>query len=1409
MTRWFFLNPRYWFLLSLMAFVGNDCPTLADDVFQRQIRPLLDEYCIVCHSTESPAGELDLQRFATLAEVHQNPDVWLSVIEQVESGEMPPSGGPSKDGTGKEQSPMSTAERTQLLTWVRRTLDKIALANAGDPGEVVLRRLSKVEYTYTIRDLTGIDSLDPAAEFPLDGAAGEGFTNAGAALVMSPALLTKYIDAAKDVARHAVILPDSIGFSDSTSASDWANQRLDAIRAFYSRYVRDDGATAVNLQGVVFETNSGGRLPVAAYLAALQTNRQRLADGTQSIAAVAAESGLNEKYLTSLWEIFSQPQTSLLLRSLQRKWSADELTAAEIREWQDALWRLTSVGHIGKVNGPSRWQEPVSPLVSQRELRVKLQPADGETDVVLYLATGDAGDGDQGDLAVWEQPRLVVPGQPDVPLRDVDSTWKRMLSRRQQLLSQTADCLAAVAEVERTSGPIDLAGMVTRHQIDRSALVAWLGYLGIDAGADAEVALPPCLTQTLDGTSDYEFIKGWVGADALSVLSNASDADVRAPGLLKAGGVVVHPSPTVSVVIAWRSPVTGRVAIDGELFDAHLNCGNGVSWALQHRSGRRRSSLASGTSNGATPVSLAASRELAVSAGDVIALVVGPRDGNHFCDTTAVALRIGERDGDRIWDLNSDVAPDILRSNPKADRYGNEAVWYLGGEPNEVADSPTIPSGSLLHDWLSSADPEQRPRLAERLQRLLTADSDDSVTDSPDAMLRRSLLDWQSPLWSLYGASGENDESTTTAEVAQGDVSTTAAGWRYGIDPGLFGKHPVAGSVADDSLCVQAPAVIEVRLPGEWVAGMEFVVTGSLHPSGNGSGSVQMQLLTEPPTNQSATNGEASLVDIQRLTSPVPNVPVIVDDASEGRRRFELAFDDFRRWFPAALCYSEIVPVDEVVTLRLYYREDDHLQRLMLDDREAAELDRLWDELLFVSRAPLKLVDAYEQLYQYATQDADPSAFEPLREPIHQAAADFRQRQIATEPIQLRAAIELAEHAWRRPLSDNERRGLTALYDQLRSQELNHDAAIRSLITRILIAPAFLYRGEQMVEGPDPGPVDPWELATRLSYFLWSSTPDFELRGLADSGQIVDPDVLIRQVRRMTSDPKIRRLATEFGCQWLQVRDLERLDEKSERHFPTFVDLRDAMQEEIVCFFIDLFQADRSVLTLLNADHTFVNGPLARHYGLEVTTEDWQRVDQMRAIGRGGILGFAGILARQSGASRTSPILRGNWLSEVVLGERLPRPPKDVPLLPDVAPAGLTERQLIERHSSDPACAKCHRRIDPPGFALEGFDAIGRRRDVDIHGQTIDTFTRMDDGTELSGLEGLRAFLMETRRDDFLRQFCRKLLGYALGRSVQLSDKPLIDAMMTELHASRYRTSTVIDRIVLSPQFLMTRGQDK
>jgi len=315
--------------------------------------------------------------------------------------------------------------------------------------------------------------------------------------------------------------------------------------------------------------------------------------------------------------------------------------------------------------------------------------------------------------------------------------------------------------------------------------------------------------------------------------------------------------------------------------------------------------------------------------------------------------------------------------------------------------------------------------------------------------------------------------------------------------------------------------------------------------------------------------------------------------------------------------------------------------------------------------------------------------------------------------------------------------------------------------------------------------------------------PDAQLRNLADRDALSHQRAIVQQSRRMLADPKVRRLAIHFACQWLHVRDFDKTVQKNERLYPEFAELRGELYEEIVQFFTDMFRSDGSILDLLTADHTFLNERMAGHYGIAgIEGSDWRRVESIQNRGRGGILGMAVVLASQSGTSRTSPILRGNWVYETLLGQRLPRPPPGVPVLPDAVPDNKTARELIELHSGAPACARCHVKIDPYGFALEQFDTIGRLRS-----ERVDTSTQLPDGQAIEGISGLRGYLVKQRRDDVVRQFCKKLLGYALGREVQLSDEPLLNQMRQRLSAGDYRFSIAVESIVTSPQFRQIRGR--
>ncbi|HZJ16221.1 MAG TPA: DUF1592 domain-containing protein, partial [Chthoniobacteraceae bacterium] len=1178
--------------------------------------------------------------------------------------------------------------------------------------------------------------------------------------------------------------------------------------AFYAQFTDTGGGTAVDLQGIKFDTKDGGVLPLQKYLAATLAAHEALTSGAKSISDVARESGLNAKYLGTLWTALNDSKPSLVLDEVRARWRAAKpgeaaTVAATIVQWQKALWRFTTVGHIGKRDGPKAWEVPVTPLADAREVRMKMPAPNAGNDVVLYLGTSDASDGNEHDFAVWENPRLVAPGRPDLPLRDVRAAVSALTTHREMVFGSAAKCLAAAMEAGASPDKNVVAQLAQKHGVEPAVLSAWLDCLGI--GGEARV--DSYITGKAESGQNYDFIKGWTGADALSVVANSSDQHVRIPGNMKPHGVAVHPSPKLRVIIGWRSPVAATLRIDGVVQHAHPECGNGVTWALELRRGGTRQRLGAGISQGAQEVKFGPFENLAIQPGDLVSVVIGPRDGNHSCDLTAVDLNLS--DGTRQWNLAKDVSPNILTGNPHPDSLGNSGVWHFYSEPDSGGGAETVlPAGSLLAKWQSSTNADEKHRLSDQVQQLLITGTVGLPKDAPDAMLYRELTSINGPLL----ASIRNLPST----IRNDQSLVTSAATEWGLDPALFGKHPSGAKVDARSLCVRAPSVIEVRLPADIAAGCEFVATCALHRETGAEGSVQMQVLTTKPTAAPGLatgasreqGGKSTWSDGERPV--VSDSPIIVNDGSETRKRIEAAFDEFRQLFPAALCYTKIVPVDEVVTLTLYYREDDHLRRLLLDDAQAAVLDQLWAELHYVSQDALKLVDAFEQLWQFATQDADPSAFTPMREPIKQRAEEFRKLLVDTQPRHLDAVLQFAGRAYRRPLSDGESAHLRALYQKLREQELPHDAAIRLVLARVLVAPPFLYRAEVPGPGIKQAPVNDWELATRLSYFLWSSKPDAELSAAAASGRLHEPETLVAQTQRMLRDARMRRMAIEFACQWLHIRDFDNLDEKSERHFPTFGPLRSAMYEESIRFFTDLFQRNGSVLDILDADYTFLNEALAKHYGIPgVAGDEWRRVDGIKKFARGGILAQATTLATQSGASRTSPILRGNWVAEALLGDKIPRPPKEVPRLPeDEAAETLTVRQITEKHSTDPLCSGCHIRIDPFGYALESFDAIGRHRERDLGNRPIDTHAKLMNGIEIDGLAGLRNYLLVERRDAFLRQFCRKLIGYALGRGVQLSDEPLLADLQSNLKEGDYHIGSAIETIVRSRQFREIRGRE-
>ena len=417
----------------------------------------------------------------------------------------------------------------------------------------------------------------------------------------------------------------------------------------------------------------------------------------------------------------------------------------------------------------------------------------------------------------------------------------------------------------------------------------------------------------------------------------------------------------------------------------------------------------------------------------------------------------------------------------------------------------------------------------------------------------------------------------------------------------------------------------------------------------------------------------------------------------------------------------------------------------------------------------------------------------------------------ADEPACARTIIgTLARRAYRRPVSDEDLAGPLAFYARGRARggfEDGIELALRALLT----STEFLFRIEQDPAGLPPGTpyrLSDIELASRLSFFLWSSLPDDELLVVAERGELADPAVLDAQVARMLADPRAHSLATNFAGQWLYLRNLDTA-RPNLRRYPDFDDnLRRAMRRETELLFASIVGEDRDVLDLLRADYTFLNERLARHYDVpNVYGDHFRRVGLGADSRRAGLLGHGSILTVTSYATRTSPVLRGKWVLENLLGMPPPPPPPDVPPLDEGGTGGaaLSMRERMAQHRRNPACAACHQMMDPAGLAMENFDAVGRWRARDESWRAIDASGSLPGGGEFDGVAGLRQALL-ARPDLFVRTLTEKLLTFALGRGVDHADAPAVRQILRETARDGNRFSSLVSAIVKSTPFQMRRS---
>ncbi len=537
-----------------------------------------------------------------------------------------------------------------------------------------------------------------------------------------------------------------------------------------------------------------------------------------------------------------------------------------------------------------------------------------------------------------------------------------------------------------------------------------------------------------------------------------------------------------------------------------------------------------------------------------------------------------------------------------------------------------------------------------------------------------------------------------------------------------------------------------------------------------------------------------------------------------------------------------------------YFRDDQPLYELLLDQPQQATLDRMWREMDFVASINIRTYVEFAKLGTRGTRDDFKDGEPEVREieveeiisesKIRKLEGDYlefarggsevairaikdyfdsaskglrwvkRARRDA-EPSHLQSLFDFAARAYRRPLSPADRADLLSFYREARERyALDHEGAIREAIVLVLTSPKFSYRVDLVESRGGIQPLSDFDLASRLSYFLWSSMPDTELLQHAARGDLHEPAVIKAQARRMLQDRRIGALAVEFGGNWLDFRDFRQIGTVDRERFPAFSDgLRDAMFEEPIRFLLDVFRHNRSILDFLYARDTFVNPVLARHYGMPPGADDesiWVRVPDADRHGRGGLLPMAAFLTKNAPGLRTSPVKRGYWVAKNILGDQIPPPPPVVPELPaDEARMDLPLRQMLERHRANPSCASCHARFDSFGLAFETFDPVGRRRSHDLGGRAVDARATFPGGIEGEGLQGIRHYIRDHREDDFLRGFSSKLLAYALGRSLALSDDLLIQEIGSKLGGGGCCFETVIESIVTSRQFLNKRGREQ
>jgi hypothetical protein len=635
-----------------------------------------------------------------------------------------------------------------------------------------------------------------------------------------------------------------------------------------------------------------------------------------------------------------------------------------------------------------------------------------------------------------------------------------------------------------------------------------------------------------------------------------------------------------------------------------------------------------------------------------------------------------------------------------------------------------------------------------------------------------------------------------------------------------FGEGPAGATMGPDDFVTTGPAWFSVTVTPVPNTTAELQVDAELGPDRNAVVRIVLSDRAESSSRDAqmrAVLGDAASAGYKTFRAGMAEYAALLPPNSHGE-----ANPADKDPVPAPFDNTYNSPEHDAFVLRVkYQRTDRFFTENMVDGVDRARLEAAWNDLFGswpYHDAYLGMLAEHYQVDPKTLRVADMSAariralpadMQPhvvaLRKHYDEVTAAFKR----AEPGHLDSALDFASRAWRRPLTKDEQARLRAFYQTSRTKnELTHDDAMRAVIARVLVSPAFLYRVEMAADGAEK-PLNGWELAGRLSFFLWSSVPDTELRRAAAAGELASQEGLARQVRRMTADRKARRISTEFFGQWLGFYRFDEFRGVDTSRFPEFTDaVRVGMYNEAVAAFEYLVRQGRPLSEMLDADYTFLNKPLADFYGItaDVTSADEVvKVDGAKAFNRGGLLRLGSVLTTTSAPLRTSPVKRGDWVLRRILGTPTPPPPADAGSLPSDPKAfgGMTLRERLTAHKRNPTCANCHLRIDPLGFPLERFDAVGRTRETYDDGVAIDDLGEFPDQSTISGADGLLAYL-KTRNQQVMKTFSRKMLGYALGRTVMASDNRLVDEMVAA--GGRATFADLAVKVVTSRQFRNHQG---